>query len=343
MKKALAILFASLTILTQTSFAFETSEFESIPPVPTDIVEAADEKYNYPVLPGTDEWIALENTRTRHDACEVPEEILEKLTTKALLLTALDYPFNTDISAFDDAQYGFDYIVKHSNAWSTLICREDIEETVFSLLDSGDFDNDQIIYIELLLNHSSVYPLLSNEAKAFLTNIETMGLYNPPEGAYLVSETVKSKTIYTPKENRPVTMSTWRYEWLTETADKKDKDYIRDYPSAYYIGRSTMKYNCFSYAFYLQRTSNNYVMANQVSRFWEDGSYVRVSSPKVGDIALYWDNDLDAYKHAGIVTIVKPEIWVGSKWGQGPLMDHAVMDCPYKHMTVHYYRLYTEL
>ena len=84
--------YPSLTILTQTSFAFEASEFESITPSPVDIVEAIDEKYNYPVLPGTDEWIAVGDTRTRHDACEIPVEILNKLTTKALLLTALDIP-----------------------------------------------------------------------------------------------------------------------------------------------------------------------------------------------------------------------------------------------------------
>ena len=343
MKKVLAILIASLTILTQTSFAFEASEFESITPSPVDIVEAIDEKYNYPVLPGTDEWIAVGDTRTRHDACEIPVEILNKLTTKALLLTALDYPFNTDISAFEDAQSGFDYIVKHSNAWSALICREDIEETIFSLLDSDDFDNEQTTYIELLLKHSAVYPLLSDEAKSFLTNNETLSLYNPPDGAYLVSETVKSKTIYTPKENRPVKMSTSRYEWLASTVKQLDEDYIDDYPSAYDIGPSTMRYNCFSYAFYLQSTTNQYILSNPVSNFWEDGSYVQVFSPKTGDIALYWDDDLDAYQHAGIVTATKPEVWVCSKWGNTPLMEHPVMECPYSYMTVHYYRLYTEL
>lgn len=104
-----------------------------------------------------------------------------------------------------------------------------------------------------------------------------------------------------------------------------------------------MRYNCFSYAFYLQSTTNQYILSNPVSNFWEDGSYVQVFSPKTGDIALYWDDDLDAYQHAGIVTATKPEVWVCSKWGNTPLMEHPVMECPYSYMTVHYYRLYTEL
>lgn len=138
-------------------------------------------------------------------------------------------------------------------------------------------------------------------------------------------------------------MSTSRYEWCPYKGEELDEFYINKFPSAYYIGPSTMRYNCFSYAFYQQSTANKYNMAESVSNFWDDGSYVRVSSPKTGDIALYWDYDLDAYRHAGIVTSISPEVWVCSKWGSTPLMEHPVLECPYEEMGVHYYRLYTKL
>lgn len=48
-----------------------------------------------------------------------------------------------------------------------------------------------------------------------------------------------------------------------------------------------MRYNCLSYVFYLQSTTNKYNMSSGVDSFLDDGSYVRVSSPKPGDIFVF--------------------------------------------------------
>ena len=40
--------------------------------------------------------------------CQVPEEILQQLTTPALLETCLSYPLLLDMFAFDDLKKGFE-------------------------------------------------------------------------------------------------------------------------------------------------------------------------------------------------------------------------------------------
>lgn len=58
-----------------------------------------DEPYIYPILPGTDEWKQL-TVEERFKACEVDEELLEKMSTKALVETVCTHPFLSSARAF---------------------------------------------------------------------------------------------------------------------------------------------------------------------------------------------------------------------------------------------------
>ena len=66
-----------------------------------------DTPYEYPYVPGTQEWIGLGNTLARRRACQVPDEILQHMTTDALLLTVLDHPFLSDMYAFNSIEQGY--------------------------------------------------------------------------------------------------------------------------------------------------------------------------------------------------------------------------------------------
>ena len=65
-----------------------------------------DTPYEFPILPGTQEWIDLGDTLARRRACQVPDEILQHMTTDALLQTVLDYPFLSDMYAFNSFEQG---------------------------------------------------------------------------------------------------------------------------------------------------------------------------------------------------------------------------------------------
>ena len=66
-----------------------------------------DTPYEFPILPGTQEWIDLGDTLAPRRACQVPDEILQHMTTDALLQTVLDYPFLSDMYAFNSFEQGY--------------------------------------------------------------------------------------------------------------------------------------------------------------------------------------------------------------------------------------------
>jgi len=45
-----------------------------------------DTPYEYPILPGTQEWIDLGDTLTRRKACQIPEDILHNMTKPPFLI-----------------------------------------------------------------------------------------------------------------------------------------------------------------------------------------------------------------------------------------------------------------
>lgn len=135
--------------------------------------------------------------------------------------------------------------------------------------------------------------------------------------------------------------------------------YSTYFPNAEFISDASLRYNCHSYAWYQQSTSNSYWM-NDPSAYYTDGSYVEVTNPQVGDIICYFDNKStdtladDINLHSGVVDeILNTEsnnvcgnsniVNVVSKWGSMPLYRHRGDECPYtsyKNGTADYVKFY---
>lgn len=90
--------------------------------VPTTVPSAA---YVYPVLPGTDAWNALGSHAEMLAVCQIPEDILCRLTTKALLETVLDYPLMGDMHAYSTMELGFLRVRDQFNGLQELVSRPD--------------------------------------------------------------------------------------------------------------------------------------------------------------------------------------------------------------------------
>lgn len=84
-----------------------------------------DTPYDYPVRPGTPEWLQYANVLGRRRACEVPEEILTHMTTEALLQTVLDYPFMVDMYAFNTMEMGYETVKRRFRGLQELESRPD--------------------------------------------------------------------------------------------------------------------------------------------------------------------------------------------------------------------------
>ena len=135
--------------------------------------------WDYPVRPGTPEWAEL-TCAERVAACQIPDDILGKLTTGQLLQLWMDYPFQLNIFAFNFYQDGFDCQSSSFNGLQELLQRNDVgKEAViaYKAMDplniEEDWSNSQkyayslnFALLELFISQKPVLDnLLANEKK----------------------------------------------------------------------------------------------------------------------------------------------------------------------------------
>jgi hypothetical protein len=127
----------------------------------------ADDSYEYPVKTGTTEWKSLKSRANRVKSCQIPDEMLKKISTSQLLETCLDYPYFIDMVAFDNIYDGFDKMLSEFNGIRELFKRADVLPTVIqrckatdpslivmekSLYEKGHFAFRQLC-LEMILYH----------------------------------------------------------------------------------------------------------------------------------------------------------------------------------------------
>lgn len=103
-----------------------------------------DGAWEYPVQPGTTEWVELESTGKRKEACQVPQEALDAMTTEALLETALNYPFCSDMLCFDRTEDGYRHQLMDNSALAALGAREDRHEVTRARLEGMEAWLDEV-------------------------------------------------------------------------------------------------------------------------------------------------------------------------------------------------------
>lgn len=82
------------------------------------------DKYHFPVRPGMPAWSEFTSGQQMIDACQVPELILENMSTYGLIETCLDYPLLNNMLAFDNVQLGTEKQMENFNGFSELILRD---------------------------------------------------------------------------------------------------------------------------------------------------------------------------------------------------------------------------
>lgn len=95
------------------------------------------EPYDYPVVPGTDEWRALKSHEEMVEACRVPEEILKEMTTEALFETAMTYPLLSDMLFYSDMRQGYEITKENCDIFKELFAKPDVEEVINKYISSG--------------------------------------------------------------------------------------------------------------------------------------------------------------------------------------------------------------
>jgi hypothetical protein len=66
----------------------------------------AQQKWDYFIKPKTAEWKELKSNKAKVEACQIPEYILQEISTNDLMVLCLRYPLLYDVFAFNDINAG---------------------------------------------------------------------------------------------------------------------------------------------------------------------------------------------------------------------------------------------
>ena len=354
MKKILCLimgLFLGLTTLMSPLVSFAAGEITE-----TSVVEQKDEyyitdPYQYPIVPGTEEWKKFDNNADMMEACLIPEEILKHMTTEALLETVLSYPLLSNMFRWETVQAGYEFMLRNFNGLQELMRRTDASDVINSFVSISPCcaDNSYRSFEEFVeyraLNVFSAYK--SNfKAEMIQTNnpiVNVMSTYasyddvRTPKGR-LVSDVYANLTfrdIYgyglTEEEAR-----------LCALDDQESVEEI--YTNAYRLFPIDSSYNCHSYAWHSTSQSNIYWLSH-AHDYIDDGSYYQITPPLYGGEKIlykltnpsWWDEE---HVHSAIY-MDSASSTCYSKWGALGVYSHGIYYNPYYEngITVTYWRL----
>ena len=116
------------------------------------------DRYEYPITPKKtpERWRELDHGEAVL-ACQIPADVLPRLSTKQLLLTCLDYPHFGDCYFYSGDMVGFKAVKTHFNGLQALWEREDLSPVLASLFEElAEKGIAKEPYPELRLSYLSV-------------------------------------------------------------------------------------------------------------------------------------------------------------------------------------------
>ncbi|CAM3920925.1 MULTISPECIES: hypothetical protein [Paenibacillus] len=288
-----------------------------------------DKPYEYPIKPGTDEWKDLADKEEKLKVSQIPEDVLTKLSTEALIESVLNYPLLVDMLAFNSYEQGFNAVASNFNGLQELLKRDDAGIKLFekynkknSSLNVEQTNYRDSMYLKVMLSQNVLSSKLSAEQ---LKELKSGHDSSVQANTYVKTPNGTNVLVYQNPE-------------MLSSADKAQiaKDIALSYPNATKLRDATSVYNCHSYAWYSTSSTNPYWMDNP-SAYWTDGSYKSSSSGAAG-YRIYYSTS--GNEHTGIINSVlygppaPGKGWssltdVTSKWGMAGLYKHRANDCPY--------------
>ncbi|HEX9059614.1 MAG TPA: hypothetical protein VF941_05505 [Clostridia bacterium] len=138
--------------------------------------------YKYPILPGSSAWKKIKTKQELLDVLQIPNDILHKMSTDALVDTVLKYPFYMDIYCYNSAQDGFKAMSQNFNGFGELLSRPDVGESLIRHYSNMEVFNDErnisssngvheLSNLEILLGQKKVVESLPDTQKQKLRDL----------------------------------------------------------------------------------------------------------------------------------------------------------------------------
>jgi len=331
----------------------------SIQPAPAFASKNTNDAYDFSVKPGTEKWKAFDDSREMLKACQVPEQILRKMSTAGLVKTVMNQPlfwstimFHTKTPDSAGMQWGFNVLVSQFNGIQELLKRRDAGTELLLKYRSIPLPKKEASDTEIgdYLFYCYSFEILFAQGyiRAGLTETQLEELRKELLAKYEIKKALKSEGGYSrelmelngllpdsPKLYN-ITVPTpkgYPVEALQmQASDEMDPKVIAhcnqltilEYPKATWEASCTQMYNCHSYAWYNQATSNTvWIDGPNQAKYWEDGSYVPSPYATAGMKLSYSNDNHSAVFVSGDYPSTNPTgALCRSKWGNGPLMLH---------------------
>ncbi|MGE5630092.1 MAG: hypothetical protein ACM3TR_03225 [Caulobacteraceae bacterium] len=331
--------------------------------------KAINEPYQYPITPtNTEEWAKLTTLAEKKEACQIPLEIAENMTTEALIETVLSYPLLPPAALFNDPKTALDGYMDF-NALSELFSREGVPKLLIEMYSKINISKAATNYeertkmngIEVLLGSNEIIEKMSDsqldemaktavkkykEKKAVSKGFSGSSLsffkgldmpVQKQEKLFNNSEKVD--------ESQILISATGVYEYVQtpngtdvevykepNNYDGQEISYWDEWVKTNYPNTTLIASASTAYNCHSYawylRSYSNPYWMNDPSAYMTDGSYTAVSGSIRQNDKIYYDGE-----HSGIVytannTTLENSI-IESKWGSLGVVRHKVYDSPY--------------
>ena len=177
------------------------------------LAQETDKPYIFPIKPGTVQWAKLTTSDQMDEVCVIPKKVLDTLSTKALLLTCLNYPRIIDFYSTNNLQTAFEFYSIHFNGLRELLNRTDLSKVLLNYYpqidihnyifygDNGKLSFVQIAFLELLLAQEKILKNFNNTEQteillAAINNLEIRKSKNESIGRQITTGLILSRVLY---------------------------------------------------------------------------------------------------------------------------------------------------
>lgn len=192
--------------------------------------------WDYPVKPGSEQWASFTTGKQMLEACQIPQRILDNISTTDLIKLCLNYPLFFEYAAFNNEREGIRIMIENFNGLKELSKRKDgVRELVkiykdFPVMPNIMIKNNDIpyklIFLELLLADGSfINQLNTNELaelnKIILNKYENKLKYTDVYSIYNIKRTFLLGSVVLDKQGK-----------FTKTQRSVVKNFIENYHHA---------------------------------------------------------------------------------------------------------------
>lgn len=318
-------------------------------------------------------WTEVESLEDRFTACDITEDKAKTMTTDAIVRSILHYPLNYIIFAYNNPIDAIVLVMEHSCLHQELLRRSDAAEILLRYFEQTEIDMTRTspfcdesswtvtyadeMFLEYLLASRLIKgldkPVISEklfaivDSKAKKRYLDTV-TYS--DFSIIPLNAIKDNALFAPKQRYSAYVYTYfgqelGVESFSELSASEivniTNQFVSQYPNAEMIRPASRTYNCHSYTWYDQSTSNHYWLNSlasdndlQLQKYWTNDFYYLTPEANAEKV-FYSSGDHSAIALSSTLYI--------SKWGAAPLMEHAPNYCPYISTNRHYYEHRTYL